>query len=317
MPRQFETSEQLTQLQSVSVIVTDALTSGLAISFIINLALNGVMSQLWNTFNTLQVLLIMRLLADLVLPSNALMISQLVDQVVNFSLFDEETLSNSFLAPIFGEKEEDESAQAAEHEEVAQSSSSVNEYFKGASTFMQVFQIILAILLLALLVLLVILCRKKLVHRCKPCFGELITMIKNKLMFNSFFRSILQSYLLTCLSMWGSFSVANSRTSQGIIDFLVTVLICILAFSFPIFVHCFLRAKHEEDTLRLPETKAKYDSIYMNVDYYKQHALLNTTLFLARRLVLAFIIVNIQSIVLQVLFMDCLSTSLLAYYMRV
>ena len=52
------------------------------------------------------------------------------------------------------------------------------------------------------------------------------------------------------------------------------------------------------------------------MDYYKSRAaLLNTSLFLARRLILAFIIVHGKSIVAQVLLSDCMSTLLLAYYL--
>ena len=53
------------------------------------------------------------------------------------------------------------------------------------------------------------------------------------------------------------------------------------------------------------------------MDYYKPRALFNTSLFLVRRLVFAFIIVYSKSVVMQVLLADCMSTLLLVYYLTV
>ena len=62
----------------------------------------------------------------------------------------------------------------------------------------------------------------------------------------------------------------------------------------------------------------RYDSLYQNVDYYKYHALANTSIFAARRLLFTFIIVFCQySIVLQILLADLLCTLLLIYYTTV
>ena len=103
------------------------------------------------------------------------------------------------------------------------------------------------------------------------------------------------------------------------IDIGVAMLLLFFILSSPVIVYRFLRQKYNEqgNNLRTPTTKAKYDSIYANVDYYKPKALYNTSLFLARRLSLAFLIVYIDSIVVQILVSDCLSTVLLAYYLRV
>ena len=65
------------------------------------------------------------------------------------------------------------------------------------------------------------------------------------------------------------------------------------------------------------DTKARIDSIYANLDYYKLKALYNTSLFLMRRILLAFVIVYLRySIVMQVAMADVLSTALLAYYIQ-
>ena len=106
---------------------------------------------------------------------------------------------------------------------------------------------------------------------------------------------------------------------QGIIDIGLAILLFFFVFSSPVIAYRLLEQKYNEqdNSLRTPTTKAKYDSIYANIDYYKPKALYNTSLFLARRLSLAFLIVYIDSVAVQILVSDCCSTLLLAYYLRV
>ena len=59
--------------------IQDTLASGFIVSFALNLLLNGLMSQLWNTFNTMQILLILPLFASLYMPSNVLFVQEIID----------------------------------------------------------------------------------------------------------------------------------------------------------------------------------------------------------------------------------------------
>ena len=87
----------------------------------------------------------------------------------------------------------------------------------------------------------------------------------------------------------------------------------VFAFSFIIFTYKFLYWK--KDVLREPTFKAKYDSLYQNLEYYKKSALANTSFFLLRRLLFAALIVFCgSSLVLQVFLADILSTLLLIYF---
>ena len=49
--------EELASLKSAAETVTTVLTIGFALTFILNLVLKSVMSQLWSIFNTLQIIL--------------------------------------------------------------------------------------------------------------------------------------------------------------------------------------------------------------------------------------------------------------------
>lgn len=92
--------------------------------------------------------------------------------------------------------------------------------------------------------------------------------------------------------------------------------ILLFALAFPFFSYTFL--KKRQTLTREAQFKMKYDSLYQNVDYYKLKALAFTSLFLARRLLFAFVLVFCAvSIVLQVFLADILSTLLLAFYLSV
>lgn len=59
----------------------------------------------------------------------------------------------------------------------------------------------------------------------------------------------------------------------------------------------------------------KYDSLYLNIDYYKTRALYNTSFFFLRRILFAALIVFCtSSIVLQIFLADILSTLMLIYF---
>ena len=92
------------------------------------------------------------------------------------------------------------------------------------------------------------------------------------------------------------------------------MLIVLLAF--PIWIYFFLKKKESE--LPQPTLKAKYDSVYQNVDYFKNSALAYTSYFLVRRFAFAAIIVLCgASIVLQVFLADIMSTLLLVFFLSV
>ena len=102
-------------------------------------------------------------------------------------------------------------------------------------------------------------------------------------------------------------------TSEGQVDFGLALVTIPASIGFIIFVYKFLHRK--KDVLREPTFKAKYDSLYQNLEYYKETALANTSFFLSRRLLFAAVIVFCgSSLVLQVVLADVLSTLLLIYF---
>ena len=100
LPRQFKSEQDRADMESAAETVETILTSSLILSFIVNLLLNGVMSQLWNIFNTLQIILLLPRLAVL-MPANVELVSKVVQQIVNFSPVDKVWVQEQIIAPVF------------------------------------------------------------------------------------------------------------------------------------------------------------------------------------------------------------------------
>ena len=176
--------------------------------------------------------------------------------------------------------------------------------------------LLFALSIIGILIGLIIICKKTVLPRCCPCGKKVVNLIAGKLMFNSILRALMQTYLLNCIAMWYSLSTTNVSDSEGIVDLTLAIVILTFSLAFPICTYLFL--KKNEEILREPRFKVKFDSIYQNLDYYKKKALVHTSIFLGRRIYIAFIVVFCGfSIVLQVALADVLSTLLLAYFLSV
>ena len=88
------------------------LTTGLVLTFILNLFLNGVMGQLWCMFNTLQIIMAMRYL-KVTMPANINFVLETLDSIVNFSIMDTKVLKETFIVPIFGDENETDDDEAS------------------------------------------------------------------------------------------------------------------------------------------------------------------------------------------------------------
>ena len=73
IPRQLAKQGDLEKLTAAADATESLFAASFAITFIINLLLSGVMSQLWNIFNTLQIILALPFLTVL-MPANVVFI---------------------------------------------------------------------------------------------------------------------------------------------------------------------------------------------------------------------------------------------------
>ena len=91
IPRQFMSEEDKVAIENAAETFETILTASFALSLLLNLLLSGVMSQLWNIFNTLQIILSLPLLAIL-LPANVQLVCEVIDKIVNTALVDKQYL---------------------------------------------------------------------------------------------------------------------------------------------------------------------------------------------------------------------------------
>ena len=71
-------AEELQTLQTSAEAAEGALTTGFVVTFVLQFLLSGVMSQLWNIFNTLQIIMAMKLLAVMT-PVNVTIVNDMID----------------------------------------------------------------------------------------------------------------------------------------------------------------------------------------------------------------------------------------------
>lgn len=101
LPTMMKSLAELVSLEGTSETLEGVLSSSFGLTFLVNLLLNGVMSQLWNIFNTLQIILALPLLS-VVMPANVVFVKKVIDGIVNFQIVDKETLRVKVIEPIFG-----------------------------------------------------------------------------------------------------------------------------------------------------------------------------------------------------------------------
>jgi len=183
--------------------------------------------------------------------------------------------------------------------------------YAADNLFQSIFLVIFAFIGIVLLIGSVILIHKKCFHRLPRKYKKHFISIKNKLMFNSILRSLLQSYLSLCVSCIVSITmsenVASTATGYTLLAFLILS---------PLLVICILKC--QKYPLGHPRMKDTIGTLYLNVDTVgKPTALLFTPLFLARRLLFAAVAVAIKNPTIQVFATIYASLGLITFYVVV
>ena len=295
MPTQVMSEKDKENLESAASTVESTFVLGFILSITLAIVLKNVMSQLWNTFNTLQIIIAVTTI-PVALPANIKIVTEVLDQVINFKPVEPKQVQELFMEGLLTLGSDEESAEP--------------------TLFAKSFLIIGIMFIGALLITFIILFQKLCLNKCCGCCQKIFRWIKSKLMFSILLRACMQTFLYTSISMWKSLLDSNTSSTNGIIDLAVCLVMFAYLLAFTIFSFVFLRKNFED--MPDPAFKTRYDAMYQNVDYFKKKAVINTTMFAIRRLLFAFVIVFCyQSIVLQVFLCDILSTILLGFYSSV
>ena len=191
---------------------------GFVLTFFLNLLFSGVMSQLWNIFNTLQIIMALPLLAVL-MPANVLLVMDALNQIVNFSVVDKEIINSKIVEPLFGDEEQEK------------------------SSLINMIQILVLASVATLIILLFLICKRTVYPRCCGCFKKIVDVLLSKLMFNSILRACMQTFFSTSLGLWMSFRTASTDTKLGRVDLGMAILLFVYLLLFPCLTLCQMRKK--------------------------------------------------------------------------
>ena len=101
MPKQVKSKEELDSLTSTGESAENMIAGQFVVSLVLNLVLSGTLSQLWNIFNTMQLLTALPLL-DINTPSNIIELSKKFEEIANFKIVEKEQLYDWIIVPTFG-----------------------------------------------------------------------------------------------------------------------------------------------------------------------------------------------------------------------
>ena len=157
-------------MQEATESAKGVLSTGFVFTFILNLLLNGVMSQLWNVFNTLQIIMALPLLT-VIMPANIIFVQKVVNDVVNFQVIDKQTLKETIYEPIFGSYEEEDNYDDGTQngEDIDANISSITET-EDRSLILSTMQLLLGVIIVVTLIAILVLCKRKVLPRCCTCF---------------------------------------------------------------------------------------------------------------------------------------------------
>ena len=157
-------------------------------------------------------------------------------------------------------------------------------------------------------------CKCTIARFCPSCYKTVLTLIERKIFWNSVLRAGLETYFTTSIFFWYSYNQLTSTGLEGRISTSVWFAIGAYLFGFPILTFQLLFRNWR--TIWKPDMRARYDSLYQNVEVYKGPGAFAFTLyFCMRRLIFAFVITRVlDTIVYQILLLDLGSTLMLAYF---
>ena len=153
---------------------------------------------------------------------------------------------------------------------------------------MNILFFLLLLILCVAVIFIVVGCNTFVSPHCCSCMRAFFRIVKNKLMYYSVIRGLLEAYFL--MSIAAVYQVRNTSWDKegSTLNFTLGVLVLIYLVAFPILsLRYLLTNRHKLET---PAIQRKYGSLYENVDPTRPAALRFTTYFCVRRLVFALLI---------------------------
>lgn len=301
VPPQLGSETEAQVLDAVKAVMTAGLVGSFALPLALQIALKSAMNKVWSVFNTLQILQMLPLMA-ISFPGNVTTVFDQIDKIMQLDFIPKDQIYEF----VFGESLEEVSSNELKDLVLEKAGFSKDDMFKS------IFLVGTGLVLLLLLSGLTYLVYKKTYSRLPESYRKIFASIKNKLLFNSVLRLLLQSYLPLCVSAMVSLNYATRRlqSTSGLI-LIIALALC------PIGV-VYVLTKKRLVPIAHPHIKAKIGTLYLNVETYgKKFALLFTPLFLVRRLLFAMIVVTVKENALLQIYTTMHVSLVLVYFYAV
>ena len=237
------------------------------VTFVVNLLLSGTLSQLWNVFNTLQLLTALPLFA-INTPGNVIAMNSQFSEIANFKIVEKEQLYDWIIVPIFDTSNSQEklieegvvaeplqtdpsadletllgpmTAETAEGENGDyEEKSYMMTVFEGSNLLMNILLVLIVLILFTCCISAILLCRSLIRTRCCNCAKTVLRKLEAKLMFNSVLRAILEAYFTFSISTFYQLRTASFTDSEHTINFVLSLVFLALLILFPILQNRFL-----------------------------------------------------------------------------
>ena len=148
------------------------------LTVILNLALSGALTQMWNIFNTMQLISALPSFA-IKTPANIEAIHSSFDEIINFEIFPKEFLYDNIVVPLVGftnseelfldevqTEIENEDAEPTLEKEEGSEEASIERKFQGTNVLMNIIFFILLLIFVAIVIGLVCICRSFVLPYC-------------------------------------------------------------------------------------------------------------------------------------------------------
>jgi hypothetical protein len=119
-------------------------------------------------------------------------------------------------------------------------------------------------------------------------------VLMRKLFFNSVLRYAMQSYVKYCETSFEAFNDIGFGSAEKSINLPIALLALVFIFGYPTFTYFFMKTnvqKMKHDT----EFVARYNSLFFTLNVERPYALVQTTMFLVRRLLLVTAVFYLKS----------------------
>ena len=116
-------------------------------------------------------------------------------------------------------------------------------------------------------------------HKCPKAFQDMLSYLRNYLSWCPLLRVLIENYMFSSFAVHRQFS-ANAIVDRNTVNQVLAILTIVYLVVYPIWILYFLRKNML--TLYNQAVKNKYETVYLNVDYFKKSALAFTTIWLVR-----------------------------------